>query len=92
MALVARGFIPTVQEQKWFVFLEDGVLHFHRSWTGIAIYRLHLAPMPKKPGHWQVSLSEVSRHPGQYGNAREDEDLAILRELVDGMLIGFGEV
>jgi 8-oxo-dGTP pyrophosphatase MutT (NUDIX family) len=91
MALVARGFIPTVQEQKWFVFLEDGVLHFHRSWTGIAIYRLHVAPVPKKPGHWQVNLAEVSRHPGQYGITREEEDLAILRELVDGMLIGFGE-
>jgi hypothetical protein len=33
----------------------------------------------------------VSRHPGQYGITREEEDLAILRELVDGMLIGFGE-
>jgi hypothetical protein len=38
-----------------------------------------------------VNLAEASRHPGQYGITREEEDLAILRELVDGMLIGFGE-
>jgi 8-oxo-dGTP pyrophosphatase MutT (NUDIX family) len=91
MAQVVRGFIPTVQEQKWFAFLEDGVLHFHRSWTGLAIYRLHLTPVPKKLGHWQVHLAEVNRHPGQYGITREEEDLAILRDLVDDMLIGYGE-
>ena len=67
------------------------MLHFHRSWTGLAIYRLHLTPVPKKPGHWQVQLAEVNRHPGQYGIAREEEDLAILRDLVNGMLIGYGE-
>lgn len=91
MARVARGFIPTVQEQKWFAFQEDGVLQFHRSWSGIAIYRLHLAPVPRKPGHWQVRTAEVNRHPGQYGETRAQDDLAILRDLVDGMLIRYGE-
>lgn len=91
MAQVVRGFIPTAQEQKWFAFLEDGVLHFHRSWTGLAIYRLHLAPVPKKPGQWQVQWAEVNRHPGQYGVTREEEDLTILQDLVDGMLIDYGQ-
>lgn len=91
MARIARGFIPTVQEQKWFAYLEDGTLHLHRSWTGLAIYRLHFAPVPGKPGHWRVMQAEVNRHPRQYTQQRDDEDVAILRDLVDGMLIGYGE-
>jgi 8-oxo-dGTP pyrophosphatase MutT (NUDIX family) len=91
MARIARGFIPTVQEQKWFAYFEDGTLHLHRSWTGLAIYRLHFAPVPKKPGHWRVTKAEVNRHPRQYTQQRDDEDVAILRDLVDGMLIGYGE-
>lgn len=27
-------------EDKWFIYLEDHHLYFHRSWTGLAIYRL----------------------------------------------------
>lgn len=91
MAQVARGFIPTVQEQHWFAFLEDGVLQIHRSWTGFAVYRLLLAPVAGKPGHWQVSRAEVSKHPKQCPDLPEHEDIERLQDLVDGMLIGFGE-
>ena len=91
MARIARGFVPTVQEQKWFAVFEDGTLHLHRSWTGIAIYRLQLAPIAGKPGHWRVASVEVNRHPGQYTQQRDDEDLATLDDLVGNMLIGHGE-
>jgi hypothetical protein len=36
-------------------------------------------------------MAEVNRRPGQYGETRAENDLDILRDLVDGMLIGFGE-
>lgn len=41
--LLAIGFIPRAMEQKWFIFLENDNLYFHRSWTGIAVYQLLLA-------------------------------------------------
>ena len=28
------GFIPSMMEEKWFVFFEDGWVHWVRSWTG----------------------------------------------------------
>lgn len=91
MARVVRGFIPEVQEQKWFAFFEDGTLHLHRSWTGLAVYRLRFEPLPRKPGHWRVALSEVNRHPRQYPQTSDDEDVAMLRSLIDDLLIGRGE-
>jgi hypothetical protein len=27
-------------ENKWFVFQEGDRIHFHRSWTGILVYRV----------------------------------------------------
>ena len=37
---LSRGLIPQAMEDKWFVYLEGDVLHFHRSWTGICIYQV----------------------------------------------------
>lgn len=91
MALVARGFVPTVQEQRWFVFLEDGVLHFHRSWTGNAAYRIFLEAVPGAPGHWRIARTQASCHPGQAAEMSDEEHLARLQDLVDHLLIGFGE-
>ena len=28
-------------EDKWFIFMENGILYFHRSWTGVCIYQVH---------------------------------------------------
>lgn len=91
MARVSRGFIPVVQEQKWFAFFEDGTLHLHRSWTGLAVYRLRFEPLPKKPGHWRIALAEVNRHPRQYQHLDDDEDVAMVASLIDDLLIGHPE-
>lgn len=32
------GIIPSQMEERWFVYWENDVLHFHRSWTGINFY------------------------------------------------------
>ncbi len=46
LSLLRRGFIPRAMEQKWFIFVEahgeNDVVFFHRSWTGQAVYQLHL--------------------------------------------------
>ena len=40
--LIRHGLIPEAMEDKWFIFLEDDVLYFYRSWTGNCIYQLSL--------------------------------------------------
>ena len=91
MAHVVRGFIPVAMEQKWFVYYEDGVLRFHRSWTGIEIFRVHLGPAPGKAGLWQVQRVDVNRHPHQYSQESEAESQALLQDLIDNLLIRCGE-
>ncbi|MFZ1039972.1 MAG: hypothetical protein WCA79_07110 [Anaerolineales bacterium] len=37
---ITRGIVPHQMEDKWFIFLEDMQLNFHRSWTGQCIYQI----------------------------------------------------
>ena len=39
---ISCGYIPMEMEEKWFIFLEDDWLYFHRSWTGYGIYKAQL--------------------------------------------------
>jgi hypothetical protein len=33
-------------EDRWFIFAEDDVVHFHRSWTGDEVFALRLRRLP----------------------------------------------
>jgi hypothetical protein len=39
-SIIARGLIPEEMEDKWFIFMQDTTLCFHRSWTGFCIYKV----------------------------------------------------
>ena len=87
MGRLLRGYIPQDMDTKWFVYLEDGALHWHHSWTGIAVFRLHVRPAQAMAGHWEVQSVEVNRHSGQRPHARTDEDLSLLRLAIEGLLL-----
>lgn len=38
---VSFGLIPKSMDDHWFIFLENKVLYFHRSWTGECVYRIN---------------------------------------------------
>lgn len=40
-----EGLIPRAMEDKWVVFYEESQLFFHRSWTGMPVYRFTLTPL-----------------------------------------------
>lgn len=84
MATIIRGFVPAAMEEKWFIFYEDGMLHCHRSWTGICIFRVHFKPCGDAWQAWQV---EINRHPEQYTATDEREDLALLDTIIEHLLI-----
>jgi hypothetical protein len=45
MEVLVRGFHPREMEDHWFIFEEDGVVHLHRSWTGIEFCAFQLHPL-----------------------------------------------
>jgi hypothetical protein len=84
-ARVARGLVPQEMEDKWFVFLEEPWLFFHRSWTGICIYAVRLRPEGEGS---TVEEALANRDPEQYRATDDAYDAAVLSFLVEALLLG----
>ena len=82
---IALGIVPRNMEDKWFIYFEDGWLHFHRSWTGVCIYTVRLADAD---GASEIAEAWVNRAPDQYTRTDDDYDAQLLGFLVDRLLLG----
>ncbi|MBR0651131.1 hypothetical protein GXW78_15775 [Roseomonas terrae] len=83
--MIARGFVPTVMEEKWFIYLEGGRLLFRRSWTGILVYEVEAGWRGDELHLGQV---RVNRDPEQYGETQDDHDRRLLAYLITVVLLG----
>lgn len=81
-ARLRQGFIPRMQEEKWFAFFENDTLYQHRSWTGICIDQVHFVP---DGGGLRATHAEVNRDPDQYGGSDDAADAARIEEMVIGL-------
>jgi hypothetical protein len=41
--LILAGHRPQGMDDKWFIYAEGDCLFFHRSWTGLCVYRIRFA-------------------------------------------------
>ncbi|MBV5322791.1 MAG: NUDIX domain-containing protein [Ilumatobacteraceae bacterium] len=80
MARIARGFIPSCMEEKWFIYFEDGKLFLHRSWTGLCIYCVEFLPVATG---WAVAAVWANRHPQQYEETDDVQDARTLLEMIE---------
>jgi hypothetical protein len=74
------GHIPEDMNDRWFIFLEDGWLLFHRSWTGNCIFGLKLEVLSVG-----VTITEgwVSRKTDEYSSTDVDKDVELVQTLVN---------
>jgi hypothetical protein len=82
---VRFGFVPSVMEEKWFVYFADNTLYQHRSWTGYCIDKIHFIP---DGGGLRATHAEVNRNRQQYTEDDDEKDIrrieAMVRELGQG--------
>lgn len=43
-ARLGIGLVAQTMDDKWFSRLDENILSFYRSWTGVEIFRVHLRP------------------------------------------------
>ena len=60
---ITHGLVPKVMEDKWFIFFEDGHLYFHRSWTGVCVYRLRFTEVDRNYEVVQAHLNSELEFP-----------------------------
>lgn len=79
------GLIPEQMEDKWFIFHGEGWLHFHRSWTGYCIYQVQFHELDSR---YAVKQILVSRDVERYRDSSDEDDLMLLKYLIDNLLLG----
>jgi hypothetical protein len=78
--LISLGRISREMEEKWFIFLEDEWLYFHRSWTGNCIFKLRL-----EPNNDGYSVAEAWAN-GDSGQYNRKHGLGSDSELITGLI------
>jgi hypothetical protein len=77
------GFIPVQMEDKWFIYFENGWLHFHRSWTGAHIFALRL---DETESGYEVMESWASRDTQDYTETDVESERQLVGQLIDFLL------
>jgi ADP-ribosyl-[dinitrogen reductase] hydrolase len=79
-----NGLMPQQQEDKWFIFFEDNWLYFHRSWTGLGIYKAQLI---KEEKGYAIKEFWAERSQVAYKNEDDNHDREVLCLLIAGGLL-----
>ena len=77
--ILELGHIPRVMEDHWFMYYEDDVIHYHRSWTGICVFEAKVEPLGD---HFVVSDARVNCDPEQYAGGGIEKDRSLLAILI----------
>ena len=85
MALIRRGYIPHMMEEKWFIFVEDDHLYAHRSWTGYGIYEATFAPVE---GGYAIESAFVAGDESTHHRSTDQDESRTLEALIVGHLVG----
>jgi hypothetical protein len=85
-ARMQQGLIPQQMEDKWFIYWEEGILHFHRSWTGFEIYQIEFSV--RESGEAILTKCLVNRDQSQYQSTDDENDTRLVGFLIDRLLLG----
>jgi hypothetical protein len=84
---LALGLVPKGMEDKWLIFLEDGWLYFHRSWTGKCVYTVRLRAEGAEGEGSAIEEAWVNRDPEEYKRTDDAYDARLLGFLMDRLLL-----
>lgn len=82
---ISQGLIPKTTNDKWFIYLQDEWLYFHRSASGSCIFQLQFTPDDE--GYTTDRLL-VNQDPTQYRSFSDEYDVALVSYLIDAVLLG----
>lgn len=88
--LIRRGRRPREMEDKWFLEFEGLRLRCRRSWTGYCVFVVEF--QEEAGGGLRAVRVKASRDTPRYESRGREEDLAILRFLIDRVLLGDADV
>lgn len=82
---VRLGLLPREMEDKWFIYLEDEWLYFHRSWTNICIYQVKFERIDNS---YRVVEAWVNGDLEQHEFVDQNYEIELLTFLIYRLLLG----
>ncbi len=82
--LICLGLIPRDMDDRWFVFVEGDVAFFHRSWTGICIYKVTFELLQDR---YVVTEALVNRKIEEFRETDDRRYTALLHSLIESWLL-----
>ena len=85
MDSIRRGYVPSIMDEKWFIFMEGNCLFAHRSWTGVGIYE---ATFAYTEGGYVIESAVVTGDETKYRRSSDEEESQTLEVLIASYLLG----
>ncbi len=85
MDAIRRGYVPSIMDEKWFIFMEGDRLFAHRSWTGLGVYEAVFVPAA---GGYVAESAVVTGDAAQYRRSSDEEESETLEVLIASHLLG----
>ena len=82
--IIASGCVPKEMEDKWFIFMQNNELFFHRSWTGFCIYKV---VFEQNNSAYIVREALVNKNIEQYNSIDSNYETSLLSWLIDNLLL-----
>jgi ADP-ribosylglycohydrolase len=79
--LLRRGLRPQHMDDRWFSYTSEGILHLHRSWTGLPVYQVRVAAL--RDGGRRPVEALVESHPGRYRRGSDPVETDRLAQLLE---------
>ena len=86
--VMRRGHFPQEMSDHWFMYWSKDRLYMHRSWGGSCIYVIKFVP---NGDGYRMTEALVNRNPKQYGETRDEVDVKEISELIDDVLLMWGD-
>ena len=83
---LAMGHIPQVMEDHWFMYFDGESLCFHRSWTGICIFKVHVV-RNKAEDAYVLTCVTANRDRSQYSRTNDKSD-QLMAVILVGQVLG----
>ena len=84
MDSIRRGYVPSIMDEKWFIFMEGNCLFAHRSWTGVGIYE---ATFASTEGGYVIESAVVTGDETKYRRSSDETESRTLEVLIASYLL-----
>lgn len=81
---ISFGRIPEGMDDKWFIYHEEDIVYFHRSWTGLCVYMMEVE---KAGDGYAVRNAWANKDPEELKETNDEYDAGVMNWIIDFLML-----